>query len=216
MNKLLLSLLIFAPILVAAQENEFSYTYIDITATNAEGVGYLGDVYLGLPASLYIKGSMRDEEVKSDNTIYQRSKKVAALGYHQSIADIFKNVSKSGYSFNFARIMDIFAELGVNQWELEDPINSIKTGSDLYAHAGVKMGNSEGWEFNLYLESTKLADIELNPVSEKLEYSLDGEINNNFGFRFINHSMRNLGYSFGLSHDDFSGLSTAVGVRFGL
>ena len=86
----------------------------------------------------------------------------------------------------------------------------------MYAHAGVKMGNSEGWEFNLYLESTKLADIELNPVSEKLEYSLDGEINNNFGFRFINHSMRNLGYSFGLSHDDFSGVSTAIGVRFGL
>ena len=215
MKKLLSLLLFFSPI-VTAQDTEFSYTYIYITATNADGVGYLGDVYLGLPASLYIKGSVRDEEVKSDSTIYQRSKKVAALGYHQSIADIFKNVSKSGYSFNFARIMDIFVELGVNQWELEDPTSLIKTGSDLYAHAGVKMGNSEGWEFNLYLESTKLADIELNHVSEKLEYSLDGEINNNFGFRFINNSMSNVGYSFGLSHDDFSGLSTAVGIRFGL
>ena len=129
MKKLLSLLLFFSPI-VTAQDTEFSYTYIDITATNAEGVGYLGDVYLGLPASLYIKGSVRDEEVKSDSTIYQRSKKVAALGYHQSIADIFKNVSKSGYSFNFARIMDIFVELGVNQWELEDPTSLIKTGSE--------------------------------------------------------------------------------------
>ena len=83
MKKLLSLLLFFSPI-VTAQETEFSYTYIDITATNAEGVGYLGDVYLGLPASLYIKGSVRDEEVKSDSTIYQRSKKVAALGYHHA------------------------------------------------------------------------------------------------------------------------------------
>ena len=73
MNKLLLSLLIFAPILVAAQENEFSYTYIDITATNAEGIGYLGDVYLGLPASLYIKGSI--------------------YGYLYSWNNLFKNIA---------------------------------------------------------------------------------------------------------------------------
>ena len=78
------------------------------------------------------------------------------------------------------------------------------------------MGDTGGWEFNLFLESTKLAEVDLDPISQKLKYSLDGEINNNFGFKFINHSMDNLGYSVGLSHDGFSGLSTSVGVRVGL
>jgi hypothetical protein len=216
MKKLTLFLFLFFPILVFSQDKKFSYTFLDVIATNANGIGYIGDISLGLPASLYVKASLRDEEVKSDNTVYQKSKKIAALGYHSSIADIFKSVSKSGYSFNFARIMDVYVELGVNQWELENPTKQMKTGSDLYAQAGLKMGDTQGWEFNFFLESTKLAEVDLDPITKKLEYSLDGKINNNIGFKFINHSMKNMGYSVGLSHDDFSGLSTAVGVRFGL
>ena len=216
MKKLSLLLILFIPVLAFSQDKKFSYTYIDLIATNTNGIGYIGDISLGLPASLYVKGSIRDEEVKSGNTVYQKSKKIVALGYHLSIADIFKNVSKSGFSFNFARIMDVYAELGVNQWELENPTKITKTGSDIYAQAGLKMGDTGGWEFNLFLESTKLAEVDLDPISQKLKYSLDGEINNNFGFKFINHSMDNLGYSVGLSHDGFSGLSTSVGVRVGL
>jgi hypothetical protein len=98
----------------------------------------------------------------------------------------------------------------------ENTTKITKTGSDIYAQAGLKMGDTGGWEFNLFLESTKLAEVDLDPISQKLKYSLDGEINNNFGFKFINHSMDNLGYSVGLSHDGFSGLSTSVGVRVGL
>jgi hypothetical protein len=135
MKKLSLLLILFIPVLAFSQDKKFSYTYIDLIATNTNGIGYIGDISLGLPASLYVKGSIRDEEVKSGNTVYQKSKKIVALGYHSSIADIFKNVSKSGFSFNFARIMDVYAELGVNQWELENPTKITKTGSDIYAQA---------------------------------------------------------------------------------
>ena len=97
-----------------------------------------------------------------------------------------------------------------------NPENEEKTGSDLYAHAGIKTGNSEGWEFNLFLESTKMADVELDPITQEIDYSLNGELNNNFGFKFINNSLDNFGYSLGLSHDDFSGLTPSIGIRISL
>ena len=173
-------------------------------------------MYFGLPGSTYLKGSVRNEDAETINTVYEKSREIAAVGYHTSIADLFKNVSKSGFSFNFARVMDIYAELGLSKWELESPSNEIKTGSDLYAHAGIKTGNSDGWEFNLFLESTKMADVEMDSVTKKIKYSLDEEMNNNIGFKFINNSMDNLGYSIGLSHDDFSGVTPSIGIRIRL
>ena len=216
MKKLLLVFLILYPFVVFSQEKDYSYTYLDLIATNSSDVGYVGDIYFGLPGSIYLKGSVRNEDAESINTVYEKSREIVAVGYHSSIADLFKNVSKSGFSFNFARVMDIYAELGVSKWELESPSNEVKTGSDLYAHAGIKTGNSDGWEFNLFLESTKMADIEMDSVTKKIEYSLDEEMNNNIGFKFINNSMENLGYSIGLSHDDFSGVTPSIGIRIRL
>ena len=216
MKKLLLVFLILCPFVVFSQEKDYSYTYIDLIAINSSDVGYIGDIYFGLPGSTYLKGSIRNEDAETINSVYEKSREIAAVGYHSSIADLFKNVSKSGFSFNFARVMDIYAELGVSKWELESPSNEIKTGSDLYAHAGIKTGNSDGWEFNLFLESTKMADVEMDSVTKKIKYSLDEEMNNNIGFKFINHSMENLGYSIGLSHDDFSGVTPSIGIRIRL
>jgi len=216
MKKLLLLFFLMFPVLVFPQDKEYSYTFLDIIATHNNDIGYVGDVYLGLPASIYIKGSVRNEDAKTKNTIYDKSRQIVSIGYHSSIADIFKNVSKSGYSFNFARIMDVYAELGVNKWELINPEQTMKTGSDIYAQAGIRAGNPDGWEFNFFLESTKMADVELDPVTQKINYSFDGELNNNFGFKFIKNATSSMGYSIALSHDDFSGFTPSVGVRIGL
>ena len=132
MKNTLLMFFVLFPILGFSQEKDYSYTFIDINTTHSNDIGYVGDIYLGLPASLYLKGSIRDEEVKTKETIYSKTREIVAIGYHSSIADIFKNVSKSGFAFNFARVMDVYAELGVNQWELTNPENEEKTGSDLY------------------------------------------------------------------------------------
>ena len=59
-------------------------------------------------------------------------------------------------------------------------------------------------------------EISSNPVTQKIEYSLEGELNNNFGFKFINNTTNNFGYSLGLSHDDFSGLTPSIGIRIRL
>ena len=61
-----------------------------------------------------------------------------------------------------------------------------------------------------------MADVEMNPVTQKIEYSLEGELNNNIGFKFINNATNNFGYSLGLSHDDFSGLTPSIGIRISL
>ena len=216
MKKILILIFMLFPVFSYSQEKKYSYSYIDINATYSNDIGYVSEISLGLPAGVYLKGSIRNENTETKNTIYDKTRETVAVGYHTTIADIFKNVTKSGFAFNFARVMDVYAELGVNQWELTNPENEEKTGSDLYAHAGIKTGNSDGWEFNLFLESTKMADVELDPITQKIDYSLDGELNNNFGFKFINNSLDNFGYSLGLSHDDFSGLTPSIGIRISL
>ena len=58
-NTLLMFFFLF-PILGFSQEKDYSYTFIDINTTYSNDIGYVGDIYLGLPASLYLKGSVRD------------------------------------------------------------------------------------------------------------------------------------------------------------
>jgi len=55
MKKLTLFLLLFFPVLTFSQDKKFSYTFLDVIATNINDIGYIGDISLGLPASLYIK-----------------------------------------------------------------------------------------------------------------------------------------------------------------
>ena len=81
MKKLTLFLFLLFPVLTFSQDKKFSYTFLDVIATNINDIGYIGDISLGLPASLYIKGSIRDEEIKSDNTVYQRSKKIGWIDW---------------------------------------------------------------------------------------------------------------------------------------
>ena len=216
MKKILILIFMLFPVFSYSQEKKYSYSYIDINATYSNDIGYVSEISLGLPAGVYLKGSIRNENTETKNTIYDKTRETVAVGYHTTIADIFKNVTKSGFAFNFARIMDIYTELGVNQWELISPENDIETGSDLYAKAGIRTGNGDGWELDLFLESTKMADVEMNPVTQKIEYSLEGELNNNIGFKFINNATNNFGYSLGLSHDDFSGLTPSIGIRISL
>ena len=218
-SRFLIFLFLIMSSVVHSQEKDFSYTYVELNATQAENIGYVATISIGLPASIYLKGSVKNEDVKSKETLFQKTGQLVAIGYHSSIADIFKSVSKSGFAFNFARIMDVYAEIGANNWELEnlENLENLTKGStDAYVQAGVKIGDAEGWEYNLYLESSRLAEVAINPSTDEVEYALSDEVNNDIGIRVINNFGDRMSLNFSLNNNDFSGASAAFGVRFRL
>ena len=215
-SRFLIFLLLMMSSVAHSQNKEFSYTYLELNATQSENIGYVATISVGLPASIYLKGSVKNEDIKSKETLFQKTGQLVAIGYHSSIADIFKSVSKSGFSFNFARIMDVYAEIGANTWELENLANGTKGSTDTYVQAGIRMGDAEGWEYNLYLESSRFAVIEINSSTDEVEYALSDEVNNDIGIRIINNFSNRMSVNFSLNNNNFSGASAAFGLRFRL
>ena len=120
MKKFMILILCSSFSYLSSDDEDFSYTYLELSAVQAENTGYNVTASLGLPLSLYLKGSLNDKEIDLNGDVYQKSGSVVSIGTHVSVADLLKNVTKDGFSFNFARFMDFYAELGANKWELED------------------------------------------------------------------------------------------------
>ena len=91
-SRFLIFLLLIMSSVVHAQNKDFSYTYVELNATQAENIGYVATISIGLPASIYLKGSVKNEDVKSKEALFQKTGQLVAIGYHSSIADIFKSV----------------------------------------------------------------------------------------------------------------------------
>ena len=145
MKKLLAVLLFIGVSFLSADDEDFSYTYFDLSAVQADDTGYDATVSLGLPFSLYLRGTVEDIDAEIENAIFQKSSSIVSLGTHVSIADLLKNVTKDGFKFNFARFMDFYAELGADKWELENIEGVTEEGTDAYIQGGIRVGDSDGW-----------------------------------------------------------------------
>jgi len=216
MKKLLAAFLFFGVTFVSADDEDFSYTYLDFSAVQAEDTGYDATLSLGLPFSLYLRGSLEDIDVEIENSIFKKSSSIVSLGTHVSIADILKNVTKNGFSFNFARFMDFYAELGADKWELENIDGVSEDGTDAYIQGGIRVGDSEGWELSVYLENRSLAEVEINKDNGKAEYTLSDDVNNTLGIKFINNFHENMSLNINLDNDDSIGSTASIGIRFRL
>ena len=216
MKKLLAVLLTFGVFFLSADDEDFSYTYLDFSAVQAEDTGYDTTLSLGLPFSLYLRGSLEDIDTEIENSIFKKSSSIISLGTHVSIADILKNVTKDGFKFNFARFMDFYAELGTDKWELENIEGVAEEGTDVYVQGGIRVGDSAGWELSVYLENRSLAEVELNQENGKAEYSLSDDVNNTLGIKFINNFHENMSMNINVDNDDVIGSTASIGIRFRL
>ena len=216
MKKLLAVLLFFGVTFVLADDEDFSYTYLDFSVVQAEDTGYDATLSLGLPFSLYLRGSLEDIDVEIENSIFKKSSSIVSLGTHVSIADILKNVTKNGFSFNFARFMDFYAELGSDKWELENIDGVSEEGTDAYIQGGIRVGDSEGWELSVYLENRSLAEVEISQENGKAEYALSDDVNNTLGIKFTNNFQENMSLNINFDNDDVIGSTASVGIRFRL
>ena len=216
MKKLLAVLLFFGVSFLSADDEDFSYTYFDLSAVQADDTGYDATVSLGLPFSLYLRGTLEDIDAEIENAIFQKSSSIVSLGTHVSIADLLKNVTKDGFKFNFARFMDFYAELGADKWELENIEGVTEEGTDAYIQGGIRVGDSDGWELSIYLENRSLAEVEINKDNGKAEYTLSDDVNNTLGIKFINNFHENMSLNINLDNDDSIGSTASIGIRFRL
>ena len=216
MKKLLAVLLFIGVSFLSADDEDFSYTYFDLSAVQADDTGYDATVSLGLPFSLYLRGTLEDIDAEIENAIFQKSSSIVSLGTHVSIADLLKNVTKDGFKFNFARFMDFYAELGADKWELENIEGVTEEGTDAYIQGGIRVGDSDGWELSVYLENRSLAEVEINKDNGKAEYTLSDDVNNTLGIKFINNFHENMSLNINLDNDDSIGSTASIGIRFRL
>ena len=216
MKKLLAVLLFIGVSFTSADDEDFSYTYFDLSAVQADDTGYDATVSLGLPFSLYLRGTLEDIDAEIENAIFQKSSSIVSLGTHVSIADLLKNVTKDGFKFNFARFMDFYAELGADKWELENIEGVTEEGTDAYIQGGIRVGDSDGWELSIYLENRSLAEVEVNIDNGKAEYTLSDDVNNTLGIKFINNFHENMSLNINLDNDDSIGSTASIGIRFRL
>ena len=216
MKKLLAVLLFIGVSFLSADDEDFSYTYFDLSAVQADDTGYDATVSLGLPFSLYLRGTLEDIDAEIENAIFQKSSSIVSLGTHVSIADLLKNVTKDGFKFNFARFMDFYAELGADKWELENIEGVTEEGTDAYIQGGIRVGDSDGWELSIYLENRSLAEVEVNIDNGKAEYTLSDDVNNTLGIKFINNFHENMSLNINLDNDDSIGSTASIGIRFRL
>ena len=107
MKKLLAVLLFFGVSFLSADDEDFSYTYFDLSAVQADNTGYDATFSLGLPFSLYLRGSVEDIDAEIENAIFEKSSSIVTLGTHVSIADLLKNVTKDGTGFIILTINDV-------------------------------------------------------------------------------------------------------------
>ena len=216
MKKLLAVLLFIGVSFLSADDEDFSYTYFDLSAVQADDTGYDATVSLGLPFSLYLRGTLEDIDAEIENAIFQKSSSIVSLGTHVSIADLLKNVTKDGFKFNFARFMDFYAELGADKWELENIEGVTEEGTDAYIQGGIRVGDSDGWELSIYLENRSLAEVEINKDNGNAEYTLSDDVNNTLGIKFINNFHENMSLNINLDNDDSIGSTASIGIRFRL
>ena len=216
MKKLLAVLLFIGDSFLSADDEDFSYTYFDLSAVQADDTGYDATVSLGLPFSLYLRGTLEDIDAEIENAIFQKSSSIVSLGTHVSIADLLKNVTKDGFKFNFARFLDFYAELGADKWELENIEGVTEEGTDAYIQGGIRVGDSDGWELSIYLENRSLAEVEINKDNGKAEYTLSADVNNTLGIKFINNFHENMSLNINLDNDDSIGSTASIGIRFRL
>ena len=216
MKNLLAVLLFIGVSFLSADDEDFSYTYFDLSAVQADDTGYDATVSLGLPFSLSLRGTIEDIDAEIENAIFQKSSSIVSLGTHVSIADLLKNVTKDGFKFNFARFMDFYAELGADKWELENIEGVTEEGTDAYIQCRIRVGDSDGWELSIYLENRSLAEVEVNIDNGKAEYTLSDDVNNTLGIKFINNFHENMSLNINLDNDDSIGSTASIGIRFRL
>ena len=214
MRKTLVLCLLIVPFCLVSDDEDFSYSNFSLLYNGGESTGATIEASMGLPFGLYLSGSVQRSDDQIEDEEFEKNSEAMRLGFHFSIADIFKQISYKKVNIEIARFLDFYFELGPKKWELVDNVNVNKTGTDFNFVGGVRIGDSESWEANLFLDKSKQAEIEKDPTTNQTQYG-SGEVTERIlGFKVIRNFNKHTALVFEAMDKRNSGNSYSLGFRY--
>ena len=198
---------------------KYSSIGIDLIQTDKTAIG--AKASLPLPRGLYIVLERKAEGIDTSNDSYDRIINAARIGVHAGIGDIFSSVSAKGLKLSVKNIFDVYAEFGVKSTAYESDINSFSE-DDAKANviAGIRFGNSSGWEGKLFIDLSKDSELKIKPCpngqvcAQLIEYELDDETDQKFGAGVLYNINKRSAVSFEMSSSKIFDASMKIGYQF--
>lgn len=142
------------------EENYFKYNYLGIDAISTENTELGVRMSLSLPGPLYFILERKTEGVNEELNDYERIVDCIRLGVHAGIGDIFSSMSASGINLEIKNIFDVYTEFGIKNVEFDNKNYSFSEDeAQINLIAGVRFGNSNGWEGKLFIDYSKDFDV---------------------------------------------------------
>ena len=216
MRKTLVLCLIIAPFYLLPDDEDFSYTHLGLLYNEGDSKGATLEASMKLPLNLYLTGSVERSDYQIEGAEFEKNSESVRLGFHFSIADIFKKVSYKKLDIEVARFLDFYLELGPKKWELVDSLNINKSGTDINFIGGVRLGDSESWEANFFFDKSKQAEIARDPITNEAQYGIGEDTEDVFGFKAIRNYNKRIALVLEASDKSTSGSSYSLGFRYKL
>lgn len=199
--------------------NEYQYTSFGFSFISAEDDGLALNASLALPGPLYAVFERRADGIDLDTENYDKVVNSVRLGAHSGIGDILNSISLKGISFSVENFLDIYAELGIKTSSLEGKINDF-SDDDIQANAiaGIRFGDSNGWEGKLFVDFSKETDIIILECQEEIctqeiTYALSNETDRKFGGEAVFNISEHTAINFKAISSDVLDSSFEIGFR---
>jgi hypothetical protein len=173
---------------LSREPNDYKYTSIGIDLIQTDETGIGARFSFVLPGPLYAVLERRAEGVDKDEESFDRIINGARIGAQIGIGDLLSNISTKGVNLGIKNIFDVYGELGVKSVAIDGDTNSFSE-NDAKAHviAGVRFGDSNGWEGKIFIDYSKESEVILKPCPSNqicpavVEYVLDEETDQKYG-----------------------------------
>ena len=170
------------------EPNNYKYTSIGIDIIQSDKTDIGAKLSFVLPGPLYAVLERRAEGVDKDTESFERIVNGARIGAQIGIGDLLSNISAQGVNIGIKNIFDIYGELGVKSIAIDGDTNSFSE-DDVQAHliAGVRFGDSNGWEGKVFIDYSKESEVIIKPCPGNqicpavIEYVLDEETDQKYG-----------------------------------
>ena len=199
--------------------NEYQYTSFGFSFISAEDDGLALNASLALPGPLYAVFERRADGVDLDTESYDKVVNSFRVGAHSGIGDILNSISAKGISFSVENFLDIYAELGIKTSSLEGKINDF-SDDDIQANAiaGIRFGDSNGWEGKLFVDFSKETNIIILECQEEIctqeiTYALSNETDRKFGGEAVFNISEHTAINFKAISSDVLDSSFEIGFR---
>ena len=201
--------------------NSFGVSFI--SANNADN-GLALNTSFKLPGPLYLKLERRGDGIDFERETVDKTTDSLRLGAHAGIGDILSSISASGVNLSIKNMLDIYGELGVKSWSVEnEEFNFDESKYEAHFVSGIHFGDSNDWEGKIFVDISAEANPIVNDDVVCLEldcpknYEISDDQNRRFGFEAIYNRGKYTAFTIGASTNSLYDSTTfEIGFRINL